>query len=141
MAQPTTAGSMPLTMLVAGEVERISPDATLREVATKMHAFDLGALAIGDGNGRPDAIVTERDLVRALAEGSDPATTTAGDIGSTGLIWCDSGATVADAAQEMVTSYVRHVLVEDDGALVGIVSARDVMGAYVAADVTLDDQV
>lgn len=34
----------------------------------------------------------------------------------------------------MMEHYVRHVLVEHDGRLVGIVSARDVLGAYVSAD-------
>jgi CBS domain-containing protein len=38
----------------------------------------------------------------------------------------------------MMDRYVRHVLVEEDGSLVGIVSARDVLGAYAAADV--DDE-
>ena len=47
-------------------------------------------------------------------------------------------ATVAEVAQQMMTSYVRHVLVEDDGELVGVVSARDLLGTYATADIDLD---
>jgi CBS domain-containing protein len=42
---------------------------------------------------------------------------------------------MAEVAEEMMDCYVRHVLVEDGGRLVGIVSARDLLGAYVSADV------
>jgi CBS domain-containing protein len=52
------------------------------------------------------------------------------DIASTKLVWCDSTATVREVAEQMMEQYVRHVLLEDGGKLVGIVSARDLLGAY-----------
>jgi CBS domain-containing protein len=78
--------------------------------------------------------VSERDVVAALAKGRDPSTTTARDIAQVDLVWCDVTATVAEVAVEMMERYVRHVLVEADGRLVGIVSARDVLGVYAAAE-------
>jgi CBS domain-containing protein len=53
-------------------------------------------------------------------------------------VWCDATATVTEVAELMMERYVRHVLVEDDGRLVGIVSARDLLGVYAAGDVGAD---
>lgn len=135
MTQGTNAGSMLVSFLIGDSVARVSPSATLHEVADALVAAGVGALVVGEGEGA-EAIVSERDLVGALAERRDPAATTAADIAHTTLVWCDAEATVAEVAAEMMDRYVRHVLVEEDGRLVGIVSARDVLGAYAAGDVS-----
>jgi CBS domain-containing protein len=41
---------------------------------------------------------------------------------------------VAEVATEMMTAYVRHVLVEEDGRLVGVISVRDLLGVYASGD-------
>jgi CBS domain-containing protein len=102
-----------------------------------MTAASVGALVVSDGDGAA-GIVSERDIVGALAKRRDPATTRARDVASTTLVWCDAEATVAEVAEEMMECYVRHVLVEDDGRLVGIVSARDLLGAYASADMGVE---
>jgi CBS domain-containing protein len=84
-------------------------------------------------------VVSERDVVRAIAAGSDPAMTSALEIGWTELSWCEATATVAEVAEEMMERYIRHVLVKNDGRLVGVVSARDLLGAYAAADTFADE--
>ena len=55
---------------------------------------------------------------------------TAADIAHTRLFWCDASTTVAEVATQMMAQYVRHILVEDNGRLAGIVSARDLLGVY-----------
>ena len=77
---------------------------------------------------------------RVVASGKDPAAVPASDIASTKLVWCDAEATVSQVATRMMDHYIRHVLVERDGALAGIVSARDLLGVYSAygADPDLD---
>ena len=65
-----------------------------------------------------------------LARCRAPRVTPARDVASTNLVWCDASATVREVAERMMEDYVRHVLLEDDGRLVGIVSARDLLGAY-----------
>jgi len=94
---------------------------------------DVGLLVVGRGDD-VDGVVSERDIVRAIAAGHDPNTTTAMEVAHTDLAWCDPTATVAEVATEMMERYVRHVLVEDGGRLVGIVSARDLLGAYAAVE-------
>jgi CBS domain-containing protein len=132
MSDDTRTGASSISVLIAAPIAKVAPDATLFEVADAMKAASVGALVMSDGDGAA-GIVSERDLVHALAGSRDPATTRAGDVASTTLVWCDADAAVAEVAEEMMERYVRHVLVEDDG-LVGIVSARDLRGAYASAD-------
>jgi CBS domain-containing protein len=119
--------------LAADSVDRITPDATLRDVAKALSSAEIGALVIGEGIA-VDGIVSERDVVRAVAEGLDPDGTSAAKVAHRTLVWCDASATIAEVATEMMENYVRHVLLEEDGRLVGIVSMRDLLGAYAAAD-------
>jgi CBS domain-containing protein len=129
MSEIPSAGSTPISMLTGDAVARVAADASLADVAEALVAGEVGALVVGDGE-RPAAIVSERDVVRVVAGGQDPTSVRAIDVASTDLIWCDADATVDEVAAQMMDRYVRHVLVEQDGALVGIVSARDLLGTY-----------
>lgn len=133
MANVSGYGSMAVSVLTGESVKCVAAGATLYEVADLMAAAGVGALVVGDRD-RPAAIVSERDLVGALAARRDPAETHAGDIAHTTLVWCDADATVAEVAEVMMERYIRHVLIEDQGRLVGIVSARDLLGAYASGD-------
>ena len=137
MSEPSIAGTLSVSALVADTVARIGPEATLLEVADALAAGDVGVLVVGEDD-KPQGVVSERDLVTAIAGRRPLDATTALDVASTELVWCDATATVAEVAEEMAEHYVRHVLVEEDGRLVGIVSARDLLGVYAAADMELE---
>lgn len=119
---PLTAGE-----LTGDEVISVPPDTTLASVAATMAAVDIGAVAVGT-LGEPTGVVSERDIVRAVASGSDLETVTAGSVASTELVWVEVDLTARDVAAVMMTEWVRHVLVREDGQLAGIVSARDLVG-------------
>ncbi len=123
--------SLPVSALVGDAVVRIAPDAELFAVSDALTEADVGVVVVGDGDDVL-GIVSERDVVHALAARRDLSTTRAIEIATAALVWCDATATLAQVADEMMSRYVRHVLVEDDGALVGIVSARDLLGAIAA---------
>jgi CBS domain-containing protein len=120
---------LPVLAVSGDEVFRVAGSATLFEIADLLHDNDVGALVVG--HEQVTGIVTERDVVRALAARMDPSAATAADIATAHPIWCDGQATVAEAAQEMADKWVRHLLIEHDGRLVGIVSARDLLGACI----------
>ena len=126
-----------MSAFVADSIARVEPGAGLLEVADALQSADVGALVVGDGD-RPAGIISERDLVGALAKRVPLEETTAIDVASTELVWCDASATVAEVAEEMCERYVRHVLVEDGGRLVGVVSARGLLGVYASADVDME---
>jgi CBS domain-containing protein len=129
----TNVAAMPVSALSADVLAQVDGDADLWEIAEALAAADVGALAVGDG-GEVRGVVSERDVVRALADRRDPSATTAADIAHTNLVCCGANSTVADVAEEMMERYVRHVLIVDESRVVGIVSARDLLGAYAAAD-------
>ena len=129
MTDMPSAGSIPVYTVTGEPVVRVAADATVADVAEAIIAGGVGAIVVGDDE-RPAALVSERDVVRVVAAGKDPACVRAVDVASTKLVWCDAGATVDEVAVRMMDRYIRHILVERDGALVGIVSARDLLGVY-----------
>lgn len=114
----------------ADAITWVEPTATLREVTRTLAEVEVGAALISSPGGEPAGIITERDVVHALAAGHDPDVITAAEAGSSSLVWCDAEATVEEVAVLMMERYVRHVLVGQPHDLRGIVSARDLLGAY-----------
>jgi CBS domain-containing protein len=135
---PGQPGLLPVSAVVADHVVRLAPDATIAAVADALVSGEVGLVVLETGAGTHQddvvAVVSERDVARAVAERMPVESTPASEIAATHLVWCDASATVADVAVEMFEHYVRHVLVEDDGRFVGVVSARDLLGVYAAAD-------
>jgi CBS domain-containing protein len=88
-----------------------------------MREANVSAALVG---GRCEAIVTERDLTRALASGLGPeAAVSVASVLDPVTIEADQG--VVDAAAEMLRREIRHLVVTDDGEVLGVVSLRDVM--------------
>jgi CBS domain-containing protein len=127
----SSPGSIPIATITGDPVARVAADATVADVALAMADVEVGAVVVGDDQ-RPAALVSERDVVRVVAAGKNPAAVPAAEEASTKLVWCDADATVDEVATRMMDRYIRHILVQRDGALVGIVSARDLLGVYSA---------
>ena len=125
-------GDVSVRLLTGDAVAVVAPGATLQQVAEELVTDEVGLLVVGTVD-RVEGVVSERDVVRAVALGKVPDSTLVTEVASTRLVWCDATATVDEVAELMLERYVRHVLVEEDGQLVGVVSARDLLGAYVAA--------
>lgn len=132
-ARSSCGGDAPVAVYAADAVVTVPGDATLSAVSRELSDDEIGLVVIGSP-GNAVGVLSERDVVRAVAEARDPATTLAADMASSRIVWCDRSATVREAAELMMEHYVRHVLLEEDGRLVGIVSARDLLGAYTAAE-------
>ena len=128
----TTVDLMTIGDLTGDEVVVLDPQESLLDVAELLVSAEIGAVVLGT---RSDVagIVSERDIVRAVADKVDLATTSAASVASTVLVWADATAPIEDVAEQMMEKWVRHVLIEQDGALVGIVSARDVLGVLASA--------
>src|SRR5579859_707320 len=105
---------------------------TLRSAAERMGRQQTGSLLVMDG-GRLAGSLTERDLLRAVALGADPAATTVDEAMTTEVFTVLPDMPLVDAAREMATRWLRHLPVTEDGRLVGIGSMqrrhRDLRGA------------
>ncbi len=116
----------PVGALISGDPVNVLPNTTLRGAAGVLHEELVGALVVEDANG-VRGIVSERDIVRALAEGADPDDTRVLDVMAEDVLAVDAGTGVADAARAMADNEVRHLVVMRGDTLVGVVSMRDVL--------------
>ena len=100
---------------------------TLDEAAQVMRDQSIGDVVVTRGPTMI-GVVTDRDIVvRAIAEGLPPRTTTLGEVTSHELIMIEQSASVEDAVQAMRERAVRRLLVCDaDRKVVGILSLSDV---------------
>ncbi len=119
----------PVRIFVSADVITIAPSASVRDAAVAIADASVGMLVIGTADDVA-AVVSKRDIVRAVAEGIDLDDVAVLDIGSTELVWVDADEVIGAAAEEMMKDYVRHVLVRDEGGLVGVLSMRDALSAY-----------
>ena len=121
---------MPQTVKdVMGEVKvRLSPDVTLRSLATRLSDARTG-LAIVDVAG----VISERDVLRAIAAGTDLDTAVVGDHMTPHPVSVPAATPLSEACNLMIDRSVRHLLVDDDGELVGVLNMRDVVGVLSGA--------
>jgi CBS domain-containing protein len=99
---------------------------SLQRAAQLMRELNIGSLPICGDNDRLRGIITDRDIViRCIAEGADPADTTAGDLATGSPVTVTSGAEVDDVLQAMEEHKIRRVPVIEDQRLVGIISEAD----------------
>ena len=106
------------------------PETTLLEAAEAMEQSDLGSLAVVEGMTLL-GLVTERDIRRAVARGTDLETPVS-QVMSGDPDTFDPDLDVWDAASWIVESGYRHLpVVDDDGSLLGVVSIRDLLKGLV----------
>jgi len=104
----------------------LTTDATLRDAATAMRDRDIGDVVVTKPDGSVCGLITDRDIVvRAIAEGRDPSSTTLEDFCSGDLVTVAPEDPVAAAIKAMEDHAVRRLPVMDNGSLVGIVSIGD----------------
>ncbi len=109
------------------------PDTTVAEVAAKLAAKRIGAVVIVGGEGRVDGILSERDIIRAIAQrGPAALNEQASDIMTHQVTTCTSADTLDHLMATMTSGRFRHVPVVENGALVGIISIGDVVKRHIA---------
>lgn len=121
---------MKLGALVGGAATVIGPEATLGDAAEALVGDDVGSLGVV-ADRELVGIITERDLVRALAAGADPEDEIVLDWMADAPDTFSPDIDVVDAAVWLLEVGYRHMPVMEEGELLGIVSIRDIMWAMV----------
>jgi CBS domain-containing protein len=103
----------------------VEPGLSLGEVAKRMVAKDVGAVLVTEGE-RLVGILTERDVLRAVAQGIDDSTTAA-DWMTRDPETLDPDESTEHAAVLMIHGGFRHLPVTDKDEVVGMLSIRDLM--------------
>ena len=105
-----------------------TPEDTLAEASAKMWQQQTGSLLIMAGD-KLQGIITERDIMRSVAEGKDPKAVSLRDAMTTEVVTIDPDTALTDAAQLMFEKWFRHLpVVTGQGQVVGVVSLRDLLG-------------
>lgn len=108
--------------------------ATIHEALTVMNEHKIGAMLIRDDVGRIVGIWTERDLIQdILTEHFDLHTAIIGDYMTSELHTAPADATIPELKEMMLSLFIRHILIEHDGRIVGLLSVGDIVRASLVA--------
>jgi len=109
----------------------VEQDAHVAAAAYLMKRAGATALVVLDDQQgqRPIGIITETDIVDAVADGKDVNDVRIRDLMTSNLIFCTAATSIRDAAKSMMTGKFRHLPVLDDTELVGMVDIGDVSRA------------
>ena len=109
-------------------VATIRPDETVDAAVKQLIARNIGALVASEDGNRVDGIISERDIVHALARhGSGLLTLTVAEVMTQPAVTCDPAESVGELMAEMTNRRIRHFPVVRNGRLCGIVSIGDVV--------------
>jgi len=110
------------------KVVTVAPDTDVRQLLAVLAEHGIGAVVVSADGRTVDGIVSERDIVRALAErGSDVLTEPVTTIHTVEVSSVGSDARIEELMLLMTQQRIRHVPVLADGALCGIISIGDVV--------------
>jgi CBS domain-containing protein len=114
----------------------INPGHTLREAARAMADRGVGAAVVIDPEQPGPGIITERDVLNAIAKGENPDTERVGDHLSAGLVFAAPEWSLERAAEAMVRGGFRHLVVIDGSEMIGVLSMRDIVRCWVSDGAT-----
>ncbi|HEV7756154.1 MAG TPA: CBS domain-containing protein [Mycobacteriales bacterium] len=112
--------------LAQHDVVSVAPGDLLRTAAQTMTSARVGMVVVLDGE-RLAGVMTERDVLRTVAEGTDPDKTPVEEVMTRDVITVEPDWEVYEAAAEMTARNIRHLVVAEGDRVVGVVSIRDVL--------------
>lgn len=142
---PSIADSVPVSQIMSREVVCAREDLALDALLELLVTRHIGCVPIVDDRGRPIGMVTKLDLVEQLLpphlRPPAPPPRIASDVMMPLAITLDERATLAHVIAMMSVEDVHHVpIVSDAGALIGVISAMDVVRWLAANDGMLDSE-
>ncbi|MBM4028945.1 MAG: diguanylate cyclase, partial [Planctomycetes bacterium] len=117
------------------QVASIGHRESVKAAAAKMFSRNVGCLIVTDESGKFIGLVTERDISRHVAVSPDSgAGVQVSQIMTDQVVSCPPGTTTGEARKIMAEHRIRHLPIVDNGTVVGILSARDLMGQQLLED-------
>jgi CBS domain-containing protein len=109
-------------------VTTIRSDASIADAVQILRQYGIGALVVSDDGERVDGILSERDIVAALADdGALLLARPVAELMTRAVLTCSLQDTVAELMSEMTNRRIRHFPVVEDGKLCGMISIGDVV--------------
>lgn len=119
--------------LLGGEVDTCPPDMTTVAAARRMIRDDVGSLVVVDDDGELVGIVTERDILRAVADEKLGKRLAVSEIMTPEPDSLEPDVDVEEASEWIMAAGYRHLPVMESGRLVGVLSIKDLMWALTEA--------
>jgi CBS domain-containing protein len=120
---------MQVRNLMKQPVVTVSADQSVRQAARRMQEHTIGAVVVTDGD-RLAGILTERDVLHAVATDRDLDQISAAELMTTELVTAGPNWEVVVAASVMTSNRIRHLVVMNNDELLGVLSLRDVLSVY-----------
>lgn len=120
---------MQVRNLMTQPVVSVSPDRSVRQAAQLMQEHQIGSVIVRDGE-RLAGILTERDVLHAVADGHDLDQLSVAELMTKDLVTAGPNWDVVVAASVMTSHRIRHLVVQDHQQLLGVLSLRDVLSVY-----------
>jgi signal-transduction protein with cAMP-binding, CBS, and nucleotidyltransferase domain len=114
----------------------VGPGHTLREAAAMMVEKGTGAALVLDDEVPGSSIITERDLLTSVGRGENPDTERVSAHMADSVITASPEWSLERAAAEMSRRSIRHLVVVEAGAIVGMLSIRDIVGVWTSDGAT-----
>jgi CBS domain-containing protein len=109
------------------DCECVGEKETVLDAAKKLKELNVGSMPICGEDNRLKGMLTDRDIVvKVLAEGRDPTSTTAGELGEGKPVTIGADDSIEEALRTMAEHKVRRLPVIDGHDLVGIVAQADI---------------
>lgn len=110
------------------EIVTIAPEATLADATATLTSRNFGALVVSSDGTTIEGIVSERDIVRRLAQrGPEALDGTVREAMTVDVRTCERGDSIEQLMRVMTEHRIRHLPVVDGGRLCGVVSIGDVV--------------
>lgn len=116
------------------DVVTVRPDDTVAEAVRVLAVHRIGAVVVSADGETIDGVLSERDVVRALADrGASAIDLLARDLMSSEVVTCQPDTTVETLMSVMTERRIRHIPVVVDGRIAGLVSIGDVVKDRISA--------
>jgi CBS domain-containing protein len=120
---------MQVRNLMKSPIVSVGPEESLRRAAQVMREHGIGSVLIEEGD-RVVGILTERDVMHAVAELGDLERASVSDHMTSPVVTAPPNWDVAVAATKMSDNNIRHLVVAEQGRALGVLSVRDVMSVF-----------
>jgi len=124
----TMEKNAPIKVYMTKKLIGVKPDDTVQEACKIMVKFDIGSLVVVE-NDRVIGFFTKSDIIRRVIVPGLPYTTPVKEIMTRDLITTDANTPVREVLKIMAHHRIKHILIEEEGKIVGVFTLSDLLEA------------
>ncbi|MFA4646415.1 CBS domain-containing protein [Pyrococcus kukulkanii] len=119
----------PVKVYMTKKLLGVKPDTTVQDASKMMMEFEVGSLVVIDDNGNVIGFFTKSDVLRRVIVPGLPYTTPVKEIMTKELITVDANTPLGEVLRKMAEHRIKHILIEEEGKIVGIFTLSDLLEA------------